>query len=98
MAISVKDVEKLASLARIELSSDEKTRFAGQLEQILHLVEKLKAAPTQGVEPTSHVLPLANVYREDQLRPPLSNDAALANAPEKDGPYFKVPRIIDPAA
>ncbi len=92
------NVETLASLARIELSSDEKTRFAGQLEQILHHVEKLKSAHTEGVEPTTHVLPLANVYREDQLRPSLSNDAALANAPDKDGPYFKVPRIIDPAS
>ncbi len=98
MAISVKGVEKLASFARIELSPDEKTRFAGQLEQILHHVEKLKAARTEGVEPTTHVLPLANVYREDHLRPSLSNDEALSNAPDKDGPYFKVPRIIDPAS
>jgi aspartyl-tRNA(Asn)/glutamyl-tRNA(Gln) amidotransferase subunit C len=90
------DVEYLASLARIALSPDEKTRFTGQMEQILHHVEKLKTARTEGVEPTTHVLPLANVYREDRLRPSLSNEAALANAPEKDGPYFKVPRIIDP--
>ena len=97
MAISVKDVEYLASLARMELSADEKTRFAGQLEQILHHVEKLKSAKTEGVEPTSHVLPLSNVYREDQCKPSLSNEQALANAPDKEGPYFKVPRIIDPA-
>lgn len=97
MAISVKDVETLAHLARIELSPDELKRFAGQLDEILNYVEKLKAAKTEGVAPTSHVLPLANVFREDEAAPSLSSETALANAPAREGPFFKVPRIIDPA-
>ena len=97
MAISVKDVETLAHLARIQLTAQEMERFAGQLDQILAYVQKLKAAGTQGVAPMSHVLELANVFREDQVQPSLSVDEALSNAPEREGSFFKVPRIIDPA-
>ena len=98
MAITPKDVQALSHLARIQLTEEELARFAGQLEEILSHVEKLKAAKTEGVPPTSHVLPLSNVFREDKLQPPLPNDQALANAPEKEGPYFKVPKVIDPTA
>ena len=97
MAISPKEVELLSHLARIQLTPEELTRFAGQLEEILSYVEKLKSAKTEGVPPTSHVLPLSNVFREDKLQPSLPTDQALADAPEKEGPYFKVPRVIDPA-
>ncbi len=97
MAISPKDVEYLSRLARIQLTPEEMSRFAGQLEEILSYVEKLKSAKTEGVPPTSHVLPLSNVFREDKLQPALPTDQALANAPEREGPYFKVPRVIDPA-
>lgn len=95
MAISPKDVERLAHLARIQLSAEELARFAGQLDGILTYVEKLKQANTEGVPPTSHVLPLNNVFREDKPLPSLPVDRALANAPEKEGPYFKVPKVID---
>lgn len=96
MAISPKDVEYLSHLARIQLTPEELARFAGQLEEILSYVEKLKSANTTGVPPTSHVLPLSNVFREDKLQSSLPTDQALANAPEREGPYFKVPKIIDP--
>lgn len=95
MAISSKDVQYLAHLSRIDLTPEEIQRFAGQLEEILSYVEKLKAAQTDGVPPTSHVLPLSNVFREDKLQPSLPVDQALANAPEREGPFFKVPKIID---
>ena len=98
MGISAKDVEALAHLARIQLTSEELQRFAGQLDEILAYVEKLKKARTEGVSPTSHVLPLTNVFREDQLRPSLPTEGALSNAPEREGPYFKVPQIIDPTS
>ena len=98
MAISPKDVEALSRLARIQLTDEELARFAGQMEEILSHVEKLKAAKTDGIPPTSHVLPLSNVFREDTLQPSLPVDQALANAPEREGPYFKVPKIIDPTA
>ena len=96
MASSSKDVQYLAHLARMELSPEEVQRFAGQLDEVLAHVEKLKSVPTEGVPPTSHVLSLSNVYREDQNRPSLPTEKALSNAPAREGPYFKVPRIIDP--
>ena len=98
MAISPKEVESLARLARIQLSQEELIRFASQLDEILSYVQKLKTAKTDGVEPTSHVLPLSNVFREDRLQPSLPTERGLANAPEREGPYFKVPKVIDPAA
>lgn len=95
MAISVKDVQYLALLARLQLSDDELKRFAPQLDEILDYVEKLKTAKTEGVPPTSHVLEMSNVFREDQSRPSLPTDDALKNAPDREGPFFKVPRILD---
>ena len=96
MAITLKEIEYLAHLARIQLTAEELQRFAGQLDEILAYVEKLKKAKTEGVSPTSHVLPLTNVFREDKLQPSLPHEAALSNAPEKQGPFFKVPQVIDP--
>ena len=96
MGITAKDVEYLAHLARIQLTPDELQRFSGQLDEILAYVEELKTAKTQGAAPTSHVLPLTNVFREDQMRPSLPAEEALSNAPDRQGPYFKVPQIIDP--
>ncbi len=95
MAISVKDVQYLALLARLQLSDDELKRFAPQLEEILEHVQKLKTAQTDRVPPTSHVLEINNVFREDQAKPSLPTDDALKNAPDREGPFFKVPRIID---
>ena len=95
MAISVKDVQYLALLARVQLNFQEAERFTSQLEEILTYVERLKAARIDGVAPTSHVLSLSNVFREDQVQPSLPTAAALANAPATEGPFFKVPRIID---
>lgn len=96
MGISPKDVEYLAHLARVELSPEEIQRFAGQLDEILAYVEKLKGARTEGVAPTSHVLPLSNVFREDRQAPSLPTEEALSNAPEREGSFFKVPQIIEP--
>ena len=94
MAISVKEVEYLANLARIRLTPEELQRFPQELTEILSHVEKLKSADTAGVSPTSHVLKLANVFREDRPEAGLSTDSALANAPSREGPFFKVPRVI----
>ncbi len=95
MAISVKEVEYVAHLARIRLTPQECERFSQQLDEILTHVQKLKTAQTEAVPPTSHVLRLTNVFREDRNESSLSTDAALANAPGREGPFFKVPRIID---
>ncbi len=95
MGISRQDVEYLGKLARIQLSAEELDRFTSELDEILAYVEKLKSAQTDDVAPTSHVLALSNVFREDKVTPSLPTDKALANAPEQEGPFFKVPRIID---
>ena len=95
MPITVEDVEYLARLTRLELNPEELQRFTGQIDEILGLVEKLKSVSTEEVPPTSHVLPLTNVYREDQTAPSLTTDQALANAPDREGPFFRVPKVID---
>ncbi len=96
MGISRKDVEYLALLARLKLTAEELDRFAGQLDEILRYVERLKSVRTEGIPPTSHVLGLSNVFREDRKEPGLGAEEALANAPDREGPFFRVPRIIDP--
>ena len=97
MAISPKDVEYLALLARLELTPEELKHFTSQLDEILAYVEKLKKVPTEGSPPTSRVLNLSSVFREDQPRKSLSPEAALSNAPSKEGPFFQVPKVIEGA-
>ena len=95
MAISVKDVQYLSLLSRLQLTDEELSRFATQLDEILAYVEKLKTASTEGVPPTSHVLEMSNVFREDEVQPSLPTQETLRNAPAREGSFFKVPRIID---
>ena len=85
----------LARLARLELSPEEKERMRGQLDAILGYVDQLQRIDTTDVPPTSHVLPLANVFREDEVRPSWPAEAMLANAPDPDGDRFGVPRILE---
>lgn len=94
MKITQQEVEKVAKLARLEITSAEKEVFAKQLSQILTHVEKLKQYDTKGIEPTATVLGLVNVFRDDAVRPSLSVDEALANAPERESDGFSVPKII----
>ncbi len=95
MKINREQVAHVAKLARLAMTPDEAERFTEQLSNILTYVEKLNQADTSRVEPTSHVLPLFNVFREDQVRPSLPAEKALENAPDKEGPFFKVPKIIE---
>lgn len=94
-SITVKDVEHVAALARLALSDAEKEMFAEQLGAILRYVDKLNELDTTGVEPTSHVLPLANVMREDEPRPSWPREQVLANAPDEENGQFKVPSVLD---
>jgi aspartyl-tRNA(Asn)/glutamyl-tRNA(Gln) amidotransferase subunit C len=93
--ITREDVEHVAELARLELTATEKEQFIAQLNSILTYIEKLSELNTDGVEPTSHVLPLSNVFREDDVRPSLDRDRVLQNAPQESHFFFKVPRIIE---
>lgn len=88
-------VEYTAKLARMKLSDEEILILSLQLADILKYIEKLNQADTSKVEPTSHVLPLKNVYRQDNTKLSLKPEDALKNAPVKEGNFFKVPRIIE---
>ncbi|MGH7316613.1 MAG: Asp-tRNA(Asn)/Glu-tRNA(Gln) amidotransferase subunit GatC [Candidatus Rokuibacteriota bacterium] len=93
--ISAKDVEHVARLARLELSAAEKDRMSRELDDILTYIDKLRALDTTGVEPTSHAVPVTNVMRDDVPWPSLPRAETLANAPDRRGELFRVPRIIE---
>jgi aspartyl-tRNA(Asn)/glutamyl-tRNA(Gln) amidotransferase subunit C len=93
--ISLKDVEHVARLARLELSDADKERMRRELDGILSYIDKLRTLDTEGVEPTSHAVPLTNVLRQDETRPSFPQSDMLANAPERSGDFFRVPRIIE---
>jgi aspartyl-tRNA(Asn)/glutamyl-tRNA(Gln) amidotransferase subunit C len=89
------DVKYIAHLARLSLTPDEEQKIGAQLGNILGYIEKLKEVDVTGVEPTAHAFPLVNVTRPDEIRPSLSNEEALMNAPAKAGGLFIVPKIIE---
>jgi aspartyl-tRNA(Asn)/glutamyl-tRNA(Gln) amidotransferase subunit C len=93
--ISRDDVEHVARLARLHLTDDEKERMRAQLDAILAYIDKLRALDVEGVEPTSHAVPLVNVMRADEPAPSLPQAEALRNAPDRAGEFFRVPRIIE---
>jgi aspartyl-tRNA(Asn)/glutamyl-tRNA(Gln) amidotransferase subunit C len=94
MAISIQDVEHVASLAKLSFTEEEKKKLVSQLNEILHYMEQLNALDTENVEPLSHVIRLGNVFREDDPRPSLDRDEALKNAPAKTDEFFRVPKVI----
>jgi aspartyl-tRNA(Asn)/glutamyl-tRNA(Gln) amidotransferase subunit C len=93
--ISYEEVEHVARLARVALSEEERERMRAQLDAILTYIDKLNELDTSQVEPTSHVIPMTNVFREDKVRPSLSQEQALANAPDRQEALFRVPRILE---
>ena len=93
--IDAEQVRKVARLARLELDEREVEEFAGQLSSILEYVEKMNELDTEGVEPLAHCLPISNVLREDIARESIGTESALANAPQRDAEFFKVPKILD---
>ena len=92
--LSAQDVRHVARLARLSLDEDRLAKVTPQLESILEYVAKIREADVSGVPPMAHALPLANVLREDVVEPPLSIEQVLQNAPETDGRFFKVPKIL----
>ena len=93
--ITLEEVKHVARLARLELRPEEKERMRGELDGILAYIDKLRAVDIDGVEPTSHAVPLINVMRDDDPRPSLPRDEMLANAPDPHGDFFRVPKIIE---
>ncbi|GGG81247.1 Asp-tRNA(Asn)/Glu-tRNA(Gln) amidotransferase subunit GatC [Paenibacillus radicis (ex Gao et al. 2016)] len=95
MSITLKDVEHVANLARLELSEQEKEQFTDQLNAILKYAEKLNSLDTEGVAPTSHVLPITNVMREDVTKESLPIEKVLLNAPDEEDGQIKVPAVLE---
>lgn len=97
MEIIDKDtVKRVSHLARLSLNEEELQTYSTQLAAVLSYISKLNEIDTEGVPPTSHALStLKNVFRKDVLKPSLSVEDALKNAPEKEGDFFKVPQVIE---
>ena len=88
-------VRKVAKLSRLELTEAEVEEFTGQLSAILDYVEKMNELDTDNIEPLAHCLPISNVFRRDCVKESLGTEKALGNAPQRDGEFFKVPKILD---
>ncbi len=95
MAVSIEDVRGVAALARLRFSLEEEQRLTGELNRILQYMDELNELDTEGVEPTSHVLPLGNAFRRDEVDPSPAVAEILAAAPQRQGRYYKVPRISE---
>lgn len=95
MRITKETVEHVANLARLYLSEEEKAEMTEKLNSILDYMEKLNELDTSQVQPTAHVIPIKNVFREDRVWESLSLKETLKNAPDRDENFFRVPRIIE---
>jgi len=95
MKLEREKVKHLAELARLELGEEEAAEFSHQLSEVLAYAGKVREAPVAGVEPTVHVLPLTNVFRDDTVEPSLPREEALANAAHREEGFFRVPKILE---
>ncbi len=88
-------IEQLAQLARLSVSEDDKELFAHQIDNILTYMDKLNELDTGSIEPTSHIISLSNVVREDLPKDSLDREEALMNAPDRTEKFYRVPKIIE---
>lgn len=95
MRLTREDIESVAHLSRLELSEEEKDKLTGHINKLLENFEKLQELDTTDVEPTSHVIPVSNVFREDMVRPSLPVEDVLANGPQVADNCFVVPRVVE---
>jgi aspartyl-tRNA(Asn)/glutamyl-tRNA(Gln) amidotransferase subunit C len=98
MSITRDEVAHLARLSRLALGEDELEHFAAQLDVIISAVARVQEVAADDIPPTSHALPLTNVFRPDEIRPSLTPQQALAGAPAAEEDRFRVPRILDEEA
>lgn len=94
MKIDEKTVEKIANLAKLTFTADERKKYAAQLSKILEYMKTLSKVDTENVKPLSHVQGITNVFRKDKSAPSLEKKEVFKNAPEVQGTYFKVPKVI----
>ncbi len=92
--IDREQVKKVAHLARLDISAEEEEQFTGQLNGILDYFEQLSELDTENVPPTTRAIEVINITRSDELEPFPNKDALLASAPEQEGQYFRVPKIM----
>jgi aspartyl-tRNA(Asn)/glutamyl-tRNA(Gln) amidotransferase subunit C len=95
MKITTEEVDHVAVLARLKFSEEEKERFVSQLNSILEYMGQLGKLDTSSVEPTFHAVTQKNVFREDVVQPSLDLERTLANGPDPDRGFFRVPKIIE---
>ncbi|MGO9614300.1 MAG: Asp-tRNA(Asn)/Glu-tRNA(Gln) amidotransferase subunit GatC [Dissulfurispiraceae bacterium] len=95
MKITSEETKHIAQLSKLSLSEEEIDIFSNQLSTIMEYMEQLNGLNTGGIDPTSHVIPLQNVMRDDELVPSLQQDDALKNAPDTSRRFYRVPRIIE---
>ncbi len=95
MSLTVEQVRWVAHLARLELSEADLEMMTRQLSSIVDYVAQLQQVDTEGVEPLAHAVEMNNVFRGDEPRPSLSVDEALANAPQRQGDFYRVPAVLD---
>jgi aspartyl-tRNA(Asn)/glutamyl-tRNA(Gln) amidotransferase subunit C len=95
MSLTADEVRWVAKLARLQLSDTDLETMTKQLAAIVDYVNQLQQVNTDGVEPLNHALPVHNVFRDDELRPSLPVDAALANAPDRRGDFYGVPAVLE---
>jgi aspartyl-tRNA(Asn)/glutamyl-tRNA(Gln) amidotransferase subunit C len=93
--LDAKLLRQVVTLSRLKLSPEEMDNLGGSLREILSYVGKLDELDTANVEPMTHPLELRNVFRNDDVKPSLSPDEALANAPDREGNFFRVPKVIE---
>ncbi|MCE5199242.1 MAG: Asp-tRNA(Asn)/Glu-tRNA(Gln) amidotransferase subunit GatC [Armatimonadota bacterium] len=95
MRLSKEDIESVAYLSRLELAEEEKEKLTGHINRLLDNFQMLQEIDTQDVEPTSHVIPVFNVFREDVARPSLPADEVISNGPQVDEHCFVVPKVVE---
>jgi aspartyl-tRNA(Asn)/glutamyl-tRNA(Gln) amidotransferase subunit C len=95
MATAELDVKYVAHLARLALTPEEEKKLGAQLGNILGYIEKLRELDVSNVEPTAHAVPMVNITRADEIRPSLSHEDALRNAPRQAGGLFIVPKVVE---
>ena len=95
MNVTEQDLTTTAHLSRLAIPAAEKDAALKTLGDFLTYVDNLSDIDTKGVQPTTYALPIENVFRADEVRPSLSNEAALSNAPLHENGYFKVPKVLE---
>lgn len=94
MAVSIDEVKHIAKLAKLKFSDEELEDFTYRFNDILKYMDMLNKVDTENIAPLSHPVEMINVFRDDTLKEPVSTEDAMKNAPDSDGEFFRVPKII----